>query len=429
MTEAAVSKNPVTEYLDTISGFSRNAKLYMVHFMLMAFRIGAWEVAFSLYLLDQGFSATFVGIRIFAQWFSIAVLAFFAGRLCDKIGRRPSFIIGDSVGAFISIFLVFALNVPLLIGLSIMAGVFASIHMVAEDPWMMENSSERERLHLFSVVQGTGRIAIMFGALMAGFIPVMLSTDGHVSAGAYRVALLIGSAIWFASLIPAFMFRERMEVINSLRSSREGRFFRNLQSYSFIRKIVPVYAFYWLGVGLIHPLHNVFFVTKLNATVDQVGIIITLGGISMAAGSFLIPVLAEKLGRMRTITYTVIAAVPFTAAVFLVPSLMVAGALFFFHELTMHVCVPILRAYTMENVQTQERATVSGMTVAMHWGGWGIGALVAGWLMDLGQWNSLLVLLVAMFLVMISLSIVFFRSEFGRRKLEVEVVAAGSQRV
>ncbi len=50
---AVTSKNPLADYLDKISGFSRNAKLYMVHFMLMAFRIGAWEVAFSLYLLDQ----------------------------------------------------------------------------------------------------------------------------------------------------------------------------------------------------------------------------------------------------------------------------------------------------------------------------------------------------------------------------------------
>ena len=174
---ATVSKNPVSDYFGKITGFSRNAKLYMVHFMLMAFRIGAWEVAFSLYLLDQG----------------------------------------------------------------------------------------------FSVAQGAGRIAIMLGALAAGFIPIMLATDGHVGAGAYRVALLVGTAIWFVSLIPAFMFREREDVIETLRSARSFSF-KNLQSLSFIRKIVLVHAFYWLGVGLIHPLHDVFFAEKRGATVDEVGI-------------------------------------------------------------------------------------------------------------------------------------------------------------
>ncbi|MFQ5874985.1 MAG: MFS transporter [Dehalococcoidia bacterium] len=423
---ATVSRGPVSDYFAKTSGVSYNAKLYIVHFMLMAFRIGAWDVAFSLYLLDQGFSATFVGARIFVQWFSIAVLALFAGRLCDKIGRRPSFIIGDGLGAFLSIFLAFVLNAPLLIVLSVMAGVFAAIHMVAEDPWMMENSENHERVYLFSIVQGAGRIAIMVGALAAGLIPVALAADGHVSAGAYRVALLLGSAIWFVSLVPAFMFRERQDILKSLRSER-GFSFRNLQSSSFIYRILPIYVFYWLGVGLIHPLHNVFFAEKFDASVDEVGIIIMVGGMSMAFGSFVVPVIAEKLGRMRTVTYTLVAAAPFSASVFLAPSLLIAGVFFFFHELTMHVCLPILRAFTMENVETRERATVSGMTVAMHWGGLGIGALFAGVLMDRGLWNMLLMPLVGMFLITIFLSLTLFRGDSVRRWRQVPTLAGESR--
>ncbi|MEE8471838.1 MAG: MFS transporter, partial [Dehalococcoidia bacterium] len=218
MGDAAPPGNLGSGYFDRISGFSRNAKLYMVHFMFMAFRIGAWEVVFSLYLLDQGFSTTFVGARIFVQWFTIAIVAFFAGKLCDRIGRRLSFIIGDAVGAFLSIFLVFALDAPLIMALSVMMGIFGAVHMVAEDPWMMENSTGRERIYLFGVAQGTGRIAMMMGALMAGFVPIMLSPGAHVSAGAYRVALLIGVGIWVGSLVPAFMFRERTDILKTLRS-------------------------------------------------------------------------------------------------------------------------------------------------------------------------------------------------------------------
>ncbi len=400
------------DYFDRVSGFSRNAKLYMVHFMLMAFRIGAWEVAFNLYLLDQGYSATFIGFRIFVQWFTIGILAFFAGRLADRIGRKLSFIVGDALGACVSIILVFAFNTPLLIALSVFAGVFASIHMVAEDPWMMENSTSKERLYLFGVSMGAGRIAIMTGAMMAGFVPVLLSGDAHISAGAYRVALLLGTVIWFVSLVPAFMFRESKEVLESLRE-QDVTSFRNLKSVSFIKRIIPVYAFYWLGVGLVHPVHNVFFVKKLGASLEEVGILITLGGVSMAFGSFLIPVIAEKLGRMKTVTYTLAASLPFTAAIFLAPSLLIAGIMFFFHELTIHVSLPILRAFTMESVEAQERATVSGMTVSMHWGGLGIGALVSGWLMDNAEWDGLLALVVLFFIITIALSFFLFRSEFA----------------
>ncbi|MCZ6562236.1 MAG: hypothetical protein O6948_04805, partial [Deltaproteobacteria bacterium] len=52
-------------YFEILGGFSRNAKLFIVHFMMMAFRFGMYGGIFNLYLLALGFSPAFVGTRIF----------------------------------------------------------------------------------------------------------------------------------------------------------------------------------------------------------------------------------------------------------------------------------------------------------------------------------------------------------------------------
>ncbi len=115
----------------------------------------------------------------------------------------------------------------------------------------------------------------------------------------------------------------------------------------------------------------------------------------------------------------------FAASLYMSPLFMLAGALFFFHELTMHVGMPLLRAFTMENVTVKERATVSGMTVSMHWGGLGIGALIGGLLIDTEAWPVLMLALVGMFALAITCSFTFFRHEFSS-KLPATVSAGAS---
>ena len=407
-------------YFEILGGFSRNAKLFIVHFMMMAFRFGMYGGIFNLYLLALGYSPGFAGMRIFILWGSMALGAVFMGRVVDRIGRRTGFIFSDSLGAILVILMVTFPTAGVLITLSVFSGLIEGLHSSSETPWIMENSEKKDRVYLFSVTQGMGRIAMMFGQglpfLFVGNLP-------NVSIPTYRIFLYIGAVVWMLSLVPAFMFREKKEILDTLERANKSSgalfSFKNVESWSFIKRIVPLYALVWLGVGMVHPLHTVFFVNKLGAPPMTASLILAIGGISMSFGSFMIPLVAEKIGRVRTIGYTMLVSIPFTFAIGVAPTLISAGIFFLFHELTIHVSEPIIRTFYTESVQTKERGTVAGMMSAAHALAQGFGTLVAGSMMDANYYTQTYLIMAVVFAFAALLFLNVFRPKEQEATMEM----------
>jgi len=408
-------------YFEILGGFSRNAKLFIVHFMMMAFRFGMYGGIFNLYLLALGYSPGFAGMRIFILWGSMALGAVFMGRVVDKIGRRAGFIFSDGMGALLVCIMVTFPTAGVLITLSVISGLIEGLHSSSESPWIMENSEKKDRVYLFSVTQGMGRIAMMFGQglpfLFVGNLP-------NVSIPTYRIFLYIGAVVWMLSLVPAFMFREKKEILDTLeratKSSGALFSFKNVESWSFIKRIVPLYALVWLGIGMVHPLHTVFFVNKLGAAPMTASLILAIGGISMSFGSFMIPLVAERIGRVRTIGYTMLVSIPFTFAIGVAPTLVFAGIFFLFHELTIHVSEPIIRTFYTESVQTKERGTVAGMMSAAHALAQGFGTFVASRMMDSNYYTHTYLIMAVVF----AFAALLFLNTFRPREPETAVELA-----
>ena len=388
--------------------------------MMMAFRFGMYGGIFNLYLLTLGFSPGFAGTRILVLWGSTALGSVFMGRVVDKIGRRTGFIFSDGIGALLTLFMVAFPTVEVLITLSVLIGLIEGLHRSSESPWIMENSEREERVYLFSVTQGMGRIAMMFGQglpfLFVGNLP-------DVSIPTYRIFLYIGVSVWMLSLIPAFMFREKKEVLDTLqrasRSSGSLFSFKNVESWSFVKRMVPLYALMWLGIGMVHPLHTVFFANKLGAAPMMASLILALGGIFMSFGSFMIPLVAERLGRVRTIGYVMLVSIPFTFGVGVAPVLIIAMMFFFLHELTIHVSEPIVKTFFTESVQTKERGTVAGMMGAAHALASGLGTFIAGKMMDVNLYSQTYLVMAVIFTVTALMFLNTFRPKEKEAALEL----------
>ncbi|MFQ5852857.1 MAG: MFS transporter [Candidatus Binatia bacterium] len=413
-------------YFEILGGFSRNAKLFIIHFMMMAFRFGMYVGIFNLYLLALGFSPGFAGMRIFLFWGSISLGSVFMGRVVDRIGRRISFIFSDGMGVIMTFFMVAFPTAEVLITLSIISGFIDGLHWSSEAPWIMENSEDEERVYLFSVTQGMGRIAMMFGQglpfLFVGNLP-------NVSLPTYRIFLYTGLVIWMLSLVPALMFREKKEILDTLKRASKGSkwlfSFENVESWPFVKTMVPIYALMWLGIGMIHPLHTVFFANRLGAAPMTASLILALGGISMSLGSFLIPIVAERIGRVRTISYTMLFSIPFTLGVGVVPVLIYAAIFFLLHELTIHVFEPIVKTFYTESVQTKERGTVSGMMTAAQTFSRGLGSFAAGKMMDSNYYVHTYLIMAVIF----AAAALIFLNTFRLKEKEKEAAKAAELRL
>jgi MFS family permease len=77
----------IADYVDRMKSFSKNSKLFLLSHTLTTVGMGIFSVIFNLYILELGFSASFLGLIISSHLVFSAVFLFPGGVICDKIGR------------------------------------------------------------------------------------------------------------------------------------------------------------------------------------------------------------------------------------------------------------------------------------------------------------------------------------------------------
>jgi MFS family permease len=373
----------LADYVDAVRHFSRNARLYMVHIVGMDMIHGTWEVLFNLYLLalftpTHGVSLfgqhihafEFVALRIAVGAIASGVGSIPAGLLSDRIGRKASFILGDGLGAFIALLNILIIDPVFLLFTPIVSSWAGSLHHVSETAFMAENSTARERVHLFSVGGSLSTAVGIFGSLIAASHPAFVAWFGGMLEG-YRAATLVGVSLWFLSLIPALMLREEAPA-QAAERRRVKIGLGNIRHRALVAKLVTTGALLGVGYAAALPFMNVFFHEHLHANETEIGTTFATAAIFVAIGSLFAPVIANRLGKVRGITIARLAAVPVVLSLGLSPenvdaatiSLTAAGVAIALRSMLMNVSGPIAEAFAMEMLDPSERATMVGIESA-----------------------------------------------------------------
>ena len=112
---------------------------------------GIWTVVFNLYLLRSGFSTGFVGLFLMVDMLFHGLVAFPAGLIADRIGRRKAFFFATCLNLVARGSLLFTTDPATLLVLAALAGTGEAFHGSAGPPFIMENSQPEERPLLFSM--------------------------------------------------------------------------------------------------------------------------------------------------------------------------------------------------------------------------------------------------------------------------------------
>lgn len=362
---------------------NRNTKLFLLSTLLFGFSFSVWELFFNLYILSLGLNNDILGLIRFATPLAALVLGLPLGLLSDRVGRRPSMLIGLAIGFTGMLFQIQLPNPALIFAFGLVQGAGFMLYRVSQPPFIMAASSKENQAIIFSLNFGLFTVATTIGNLVAGQMPVVLErwlsiTRG--SAASYQWVITAGILLAATSLIPVFLIREpKPEQKSNQTRLPLSAIIRKLTARPIVRRLAIINLIQGLGAALLIPYLNVFLRNKFDIADDLLGVIFSLSSLFVFIGSMISPQLV-KITRSRIIPTV---ATQSTSLVFLFalgfsPTLWIAVPSLLFRTVLMQMSMPLFENFTMLISRPEERGTIASVR-AMGWQtGQAVGILISG---------------------------------------------------
>ena len=149
--------------------------------------------------------------------------------------------------------------------------------------------------------------------------------------------------------------------------------------------MIFIYCLYGMGWGLSLPYFNVYMDTVLKASADQIGLIFSASQLTMVAGYFLVPVLTEKLGKVRVASVVQVISIPFLLIFTFASGMLTAAFGYVARYLFMNMANPILNSFKLEIVGGEQRSIMNSMSWMACYTFVGMGTYAGGLMMAGGH--------------------------------------------
>jgi MFS family permease len=258
----------------------------------------------------------------------------------------------------------------------------------------MRNSTPRERSHLFGVNMALETASGFLGTLLGGYVPTYLAERGVDLLYGYRYTLIGGVTVAFASLIfyamiksPKVIRKEPFRLAKYL-GARDWR--------TMLRLTIPHFLI-GMGAGLVIPFLNLYFLNRFHLESDAIGRIFSLGALFTAVGFLIGPVLAKKVGLIRTVVITQAFSIPFFLVLAFSHNLTLSVAAFMLRGSLMNMAWPMYNNFAMEMVsENQQAGTNSVMSLAWN-GSWMVSANIGGFIIQNYGFTVVMLVTVALY--------------------------------
>ncbi|MBS3790830.1 MAG: MFS transporter [Candidatus Thermoplasmatota archaeon] len=351
----------VKSYLNKLTLFNTNARMLLSSTILYSFGYGVYRVLFNLYILELGFSGSFLGNLLAVNFAAAGISSIPAGKVCDAIGRKNSMLI-STVAITLSMLVLVTVEVKIiLLAVNMIRGSANAMRRISRYPFMMEQSEEEERMHLFSTAASFRMFAGVGGRALAGILPALFLYYGGVRFPAMqnRLAMLLTVLFIAISIFPLLKIREERsytgkEHLKSLKN------WIKLKNPGLVKKLLVNSVLIGFGAGLIVQYFNVFFDQFIGMSRFQIGVLMAVGRSSMGVSVFLLPILVSRIGKVRSVIVTQLLSVPFLALMTVLRSPIGIGAAYVMRTSLMNMNHPAFNNFMMEVTHESERGTVSG---------------------------------------------------------------------
>jgi MFS family permease len=411
------------EYLRQFVHFQRNARWYLLQSALVGIAIGGFMLLYPLYLSELGYKIDLIGLVLFFTPLGTGVAIIPAGLCIDRISHKAILIWSSVLIAIAALGQILFRDLVLLSISAFGVGIGISFQYVLNAPFLTKNSTPDERAHLFSLNIVLILATTVLGQLLGGALPVWLREHSWAMlpqfswllasgplARSYQIALLCGVLIALTSFIPLFLMtadrptharsehqpfwlvllflRERL--LSFRKNFKQGTITRRdatdlgttLSFWSRLRRqlvgaaaclvgaaacpspliiMTGAYVLGGLGSGILFPYVGLFFVEHLRASSALFGIISGSSNAILAFATLLAPWMVMRIGRLKTIVFTSLLALPVLLCIGIFPLLLLAAILYPLFQVLWNMANGIVQLLGMEVVpqKLQGRANSS----------------------------------------------------------------------
>ncbi len=368
-------------YADRLGAFRPNARLYLLNVILAGAALGIFRLLFNFYVLSLGYDEAFVGNLVTASSLTALVVALPMGYLADSLGRKASLLIGGlGVSVAILVMVLWPSGI-IFVTMNVVIGMAQSLSGVTMGPFLMENSSEKERTYLFSFGSGLQMASQSLGNWLGGNLPSWMIGGGAVLAtnsNAYGLSILVVAAGTAVAAGPLFFLRQPCLE----RSQRSG--FAPISYFSshptLLGKLILPMLVTSIGAGLIMPFMNVFFRQVYNQSDATIGALFAWGSLAMGIGLMIAPPLADRMGKIQLVVVTQALSIPFLALLGFSPWFSISAGAYYIRLALMNMSGPVYQTFVMERVEPSARATVASLVSMSSSFGWAFSPTVSGWI-------------------------------------------------
>jgi len=423
--DGRVDNAPVLlRYLRSLTGFERDARLFLFVTLAYGSAVSLWWIDFNLYLRSLGIDTALIGLIAMAGSAASLVVAFPASILSDRLGRRRVLLGGGALmtAAFAGLLVSSGLPVLLLMSAAFAAGSGAM--QVVAQPFLAEHSRPEERSELFAVQFAISSGTNVVAALAGGFIAQQVASSwGFDPQGpeAYRVLIALMAGLGVVTILmltrlrddrPAALRHPPMDrprgavrpgphryagpataVSPDTGAGRSaaggfGRDERSRQSSlvavlrggfhvsdrrDFARLLLPGFLIS-LGAGQVIPFLNVFIEGRFHLELASLNALFAITSLGTLVATLMQPALARRWGKIGSVVIVQGASIPFIVVLGFSPLFWTVAVAMAVRNSLMNAGNPIFGAFAMERVRPEERATFSAAS-SLFWAlGWVIAA-------------------------------------------------------
>ena len=345
----------------------RDVAVLMASRGVRAFAFSYLNVIFAIYLSQLGYSTVTVGLVISTAYASGAVLTAVWGYLSDRFGRKKILILLAALTIVSNLIYLFFDHLFFILLAVIIANVGAGgagaggqgggPFNPVEQALLAEKCTAANRNRIFATNSFVGSIMGALGALVSGLPEYLQQNRGWPSVASYKplfaLTILFSIVLIFAysSISEQHVFVPRQHKQKA--TKRTGGFVIKMSLLGMVDN---------LGAGLISPLIAYWFFLRYGVELKSLGLMFFLSHFVAALSFLAAPVIARKIGVVKTMAFSHGAASLIYLLVPFAPSFTVAAALTVFRSFLAYMDNPLRSSFIMGVVRPEARGAAAGIT-------------------------------------------------------------------